>query len=106
LDTDASPVYTFNRPNLLAKTVYDAFYEHRPLKLNPNVIWITIAQGFARYVDMHAEELRSKFVQFEGKKVLTVERLEWSYKDPNNDWTTVFPEFSEKIGSFIGKDTE
>lgn len=47
LDKDARPISGFDKPNLLASTVYRAFYEHRPLRLNPNIIWLTIAQGFA-----------------------------------------------------------
>ncbi|KAA6392672.1 MAG: hypothetical protein EZS28_011799 [Streblomastix strix] len=106
LDKDAQPVGCFNKPNLLAEIVYDSFYEHRPLKLNPNIIWLTIAQGFGRYVDLHAEELRSKFVQFEGKKTLLVKRRVTGSGTQGIDWPSVFPEFAEQIGSFIGKETQ
>jgi hypothetical protein len=73
-DDECFPVNTFKKPSLLAVAVYRAFYEHYPLKLNPNVIWLTIAQGFTHYVDDNKEEVRSKFVTFEGKKQLIVLR--------------------------------
>lgn len=95
LDSDAEPVECFKRPNLLADTVYRAFFEHRPLKLNPNAVWLTIVQGFWLYVELHAEELRSKFVQFDGKKTLTVKRPDFIHESPDNNWPSVFPEFAE-----------
>lgn len=57
----------------LAHTVHLAFSEHRPLVLTPDILWITLAQGFAQHVNNHAETLRSHFVRYEGKQTLVVE---------------------------------
>jgi hypothetical protein len=35
-----------------------AFYDHMPLRLSPDVIWITLARGFALHVNEHAETLQ------------------------------------------------
>ena len=43
---------------LLAAT-HLAFAEHRPLVLSPDAVWLTIAQGVAQHVRLHAHELRS-----------------------------------------------
>ena len=59
----------------LAFAVHLAFSEHRPLLLTPDIIWITIAQGFAHHVNNHAEELRDRFVSHSGKETLTIEVL-------------------------------
>jgi hypothetical protein len=57
----------------LALAVHTAFSEHRPLLLTPDVIWLTIAQGFAQHVNHHAEELRSSFVSHQGKEKLVAQ---------------------------------
>lgn len=58
--------------NPLVQAVHRAFSEHRPLLLTPDIIWITIAQGFAQHVNNQAENLRDRFVQHQGKKELHV----------------------------------
>jgi hypothetical protein len=102
LDTDFPSVSRFGRPSLLAAAVYDAFYQHFSLKLSPDVIWLTIIQSFARYVNNNAELLRSKFVDFEGKKGLVINRPSWTKGNPANDWSSAFPEFGAQIESFVG----
>jgi hypothetical protein len=52
--------------------VHTAFSEHRPLQLTPDIIWLTLAQGFAQHVNNNAEVLRSRFVKHQGKQMLTV----------------------------------
>lgn len=58
----------------LLAAVHVAFSEHRPLVLSPDVIWLTIAQGVAQHVRLHAEELRPRFVRHSGKQALEVFR--------------------------------
>lgn len=43
----------------LLAAVYTAFSEHRPLVLSPDAVWLTIAQGVAHHMAIHAERLRS-----------------------------------------------
>jgi len=95
-------VEAFDKNNLLASAVHTAFYEHYPLRLSPDVIWLTIAQGLCNHVNQNAEALRSRFVTFEGKKDITVSRPGFVKGSPNNDWPNVFPEFSDKIAANIG----
>lgn len=61
-----------NQTHSLARAVHVAFSSHRPLRLNPDVIWITLAQGFAQHINNNAETLRSQFVGHQGKKKLVV----------------------------------
>jgi len=90
-------VAVFTKQNLFAKAVHAAFFDHHPLVLSPDVIWLTIAQGLAHHVDQNAEALRHKFVSHEGKKELVIERPEFAKGSPCNDWEGVFPEFSALI---------
>jgi hypothetical protein len=89
-------------PSLLAVSVYEAFYKHFPVKLNPNAVWLTIAQGFACFVGLFSEELRHKFVSHEGKELITI-------SDPNPpekvNWPACFTGFSEQVKTRVGAPT-
>lgn len=81
-----------------------AFYKHYPLRLSPDVIWLTVLQGLAKHIDKDPESQRSNFINFKGKKTLTVIREEFIRGSPNNDWTSVGTEFTGFIASQIGDD--
>ena len=53
--------------NMLAQAVHTAFYEHLPLRLSPDAIWITIAQGLALHINQDPEHHRSTFVSPRGQ---------------------------------------
>jgi hypothetical protein len=46
-----------------AAAVYCAFVQHRPLILTPDVVWLTIAQGFAQHVNTHSARFRRRLVR-------------------------------------------
>jgi len=52
---------------------YEAHNNHYPIRIKPDDIWLLIVQGFCNHVNANSEELRSMFVNFEGKKTLIVE---------------------------------
>ncbi len=52
--------------NKLVAALHVAFSKHLPVELSPDIIWITIAQGFAQHVTNNAEKLRNHFVAHEG----------------------------------------
>jgi hypothetical protein len=99
--TDSLVYYDFNP---FAATIREAYYNHRPLVLSPDMVWLMIAQGFAIHVDKNAESLRHYFVNFDGKKVLKVQDDDLLKGDPGNNWDTVFPQFTTQIGENTGKD--
>ena len=62
-----------------------------------------IIQGFSRHIDLNYEKLRSKLVQFEGKKTLAVNGDEDSIDDITKEgWETTFNAFVEKIRENVG----
>ncbi|NTX05414.1 DUF4419 domain-containing protein [Myxococcus sp. CA040A] len=56
----------------LLAAVHIAFAEHRPLVLSPDVVWLTLAQGFAHHIRLHSETLRGRLVRHSGRRTLTV----------------------------------
>jgi hypothetical protein len=82
-----------------------AYQLHLPLVLTPDVIWLTIAQGLANHVNVHAERLRSRLVPHDGKKLIEVRRDDFVKGSPENPWPEVWPEFSSAIKKAIGPET-
>jgi Domain of unknown function (DUF4419) len=83
--------------------LHQAFNDHRPLSLSPDMIWLLIAQGLAEHINCHAEELRSHFVKHQGKVNIVVRRDDFVKGNSTNDWSKVFTEFSTSIRQYIGE---
>ena len=82
---------------------YQAYVKHIPICITPDILWMLIVQGFSRHIDLNSERLRSKLVQFEGKKTLFVDGDEKSIDDITKEgWQRTFNEFVEKIRKNVG----
>jgi hypothetical protein len=88
--------------NALAQAANDAFYGHYPLVLSPDAVWFCVAQGFASHVNLHAEQLRVRFVRHEGKAKIQIDRPDFFLGQPN-PWPEVFSDFSDGIAAHVGK---
>lgn len=73
-----------------------SFQNHLPISIKPDDIWICIQHAVGMEINKYPEEYRSKFVNHEGQKELTVRRDGFSLDGPN-DWAGVFPEFKQQI---------
>ena len=76
-------------------TLVTAYAKHMSVTLSPDMVWLLISQGFARYVDYHAEELRSLFVDHDGKMGLVVEGNDILFDDA--DWPKLIGAFASQI---------
>jgi hypothetical protein len=83
--------------------LFNAYKDHRPVVLSPDMIWLLISQGFARHIDNNREALRHKMVNFEGRKVLTVIANDIKLGNANSNWEALFPQFNQQISVFAGK---
>ena len=83
---------TFN--NGFIGTVYNAYSNHYHLVLRPDDVWLQIVITFANYVDKHAEEMRTLFVEHEGKKKLSVSEQGSIY---TVSWDRMIEKFSKAI---------
>lgn len=83
--------------------VHESFNNHRGLILSPDMIWLLIAQGFAQHINDNAEKFRSRFVKFEGKKEIEVQRDCFIKGCRENTWEDVFPEFTDEIREHVGQ---
>merc|ERR1712232_1014228 len=85
--------------------ITNAFAHHYPLVLRPQHIWLLILQAIAKHVDKHAEELRSKWVQHEGKKHLSVSCNDFVLGSASNNWASVVDGRHDCFANQIAKNT-
>ncbi|MBO4826563.1 MAG: DUF4419 domain-containing protein [Prevotella sp.] len=76
-----------------------AYAEHRPVVLSPDMIWLLIAQGFSKYVNAHAEQLRSLLVSHEGKMEIAV-RSQNDLLAETGDWPAILDGFNKQISAY------
>ena len=88
-------------PNSFFNGMYQAYADHRPFVLSPDMIWLLINQGFAQHVNANHESLRKYFVNFSGKESLIVQSHK-KLKDPSLLWEEIFPQFTEQIRKEVG----
>ena len=75
-----------------------AYRMHKSITLSPDIIWLLIVQGFSYHLAANNESLRSMIVSFEGKKELTVKRLDLTPETATkNDWIDIVDEFIKQI---------
>ncbi len=61
--------------NPLVEAIHLAFSRHLPLTLSPDVIWLTIVQGFSHHVNQFPEALRGRLVTHQEQRDL-VEQID------------------------------
>ena len=89
-------------PNSFFNGMYQAYADHRPFVLSPDIIWLLISQGFARHINANQESMRNELVDFSGKLSLIV-REDKKLEDPTLSWEKIFPQFTEQISQYAGK---
>ena len=82
------------------QTIKYAYKKHKGLVLSPDMIWMSISQGFARYVNAHPEELRQQLVNHEGQMDLVVQ----TNQEARKDWGQMVNEFANEIAKYTKED--
>ena len=80
------------------KCILQAYADHRPLVLSPDMVWLIISQGFSRYVNANAEEMRYLMVSHEDKMELVVNCDNTLL--PDADWEELLNDFSTSIATY------
>lgn len=70
-DTTKKYGYIDNKIPII-RAFYDAYLNHYPIRIKPDDIWLLIVQAFSNHVNFNSEELREMFVNFKGKKTLSI----------------------------------
>lgn len=105
LQTSADSEFVYLGEHPIFVGFIKAYKEHRPITINPDIIWLLIVQGFSQHVLNNSENLRSKFVNFSDKKGLNIERLDLTPDSVTvDDWNEIFSQFTNEISKFTGQE--
>lgn len=83
--------------------MYQAYADHRPFVLSPDMIWLLISQGFARHINADSEQFRDHFVDFDEKISLVVSD-NVSLDSSSDEWEKIFPQFTRQIAEHAGNE--
>ncbi|MCR5362372.1 MAG: DUF4419 domain-containing protein [Bacteroidales bacterium] len=84
------------RKDAFFQSIVDAYAKHRPITLSPDMVWLIIGQGFARYVNGHAEQMRDVLVSHSDTMELVVETPRES-QTGSIDWPMLIDRFASQI---------
>jgi hypothetical protein len=91
-----SPAHT----NGFFETIHYAYAQHKSLVINPDMIWLTIAQGLAHHIRENSDSLRHKLVSHEGKKTLFVDVTgKIQIGNENSDWAFAFEQLRLQVAN-------
>jgi len=104
LDTKEESIFNHKKSSLIQGLVL-AYKNHYPITITPDMIWILVLQGFSRFMEKYENLVRERFVNFQGKKDLKIERLDYSPATATKEvWDGIIKEFVEKIGKHVGQE--
>ena len=95
MDADQMPPHLKPAKNGLVQAVLEAYSYHHHLALRPEDIWFAILTQFSTYITHHAEELRDRFVDHQGRK-----QLEIAYEQQDRH-TIDYADFANKMGALV-----
>lgn len=89
----------YPRKDAFFQTIVSAYAKHQSVTLSPDMIWLLISQGFARYVNAHSKELRPMLVSHTGKMALAIETGE-DLLSGHADWPRLIDGFASQIDRY------
>jgi len=90
--------------NGFMSAIHWSYTQHYPLKLSVSDFILMIGQGLAKHMENHAEDLREQFVDHKGKELIEVKRADLIPGREDNDWSTVFGQFTDEIKKRVKTD--
>lgn len=89
-----------NGNHALLIAAYQAYADHYPLVISPDVLWLTIIQGFNDHISLHAEQLRHHFVEHQGKKNIHLD-LDKYKSVTGNIWEYIVYELTDLVDKYV-----
>ena len=82
-----------------------AFLHHFPIVLNPNIFWLLILQGFSKHMEIknNSERNRYKFVNFKGKKNITIETGINLFRASDEQWCLIIDKLLDETSKKLNK---
>ena len=84
---------------------YTAHANHYPIRIKPDDLWLLICQTFSNHINENSEKLRNMFVNFEGKKDISIEYELSSIDQVDNKVLEDFRvKINEKLKEYLGEE--
>ena len=84
--------------------MYQAYVDHRPFVMSPDMIWLLICQGFSHHVRAMQGTADDLFPSLAEKEPLIVKDRRIQLGDPNSPWEEMPRAFVQKIAEYVGED--
>ena len=102
-DTDKKEFFNYGKKSLF-RGLMEAYANHYPITISPDMILILFLQGYSRFMENHSEKLRNVYVNFENQKTITVVRKQMTPETAKpKDWRDIIDEFTKNITGEIGE---
>ena len=102
-DSNTNEFFNYGKKSLI-RGLMAAYGSHYPITVTPDMILLLFLQGYSRFMEKNSEKFRHIYVNFEGKKTLTVEREGITPETAKpEDWQGIVDEFTQKIKGEIGE---
>lgn len=82
--------------------MYQAYAEHRPFVLSPDIIWLLIAQGFSNHVNFSKNTAQDVFPHLT-KQQLVIRNDDIRLGDSSSPWAESTEQFTVQIEKHVGK---
>ncbi|MEL6863969.1 MAG: DUF4419 domain-containing protein [Bacteroidota bacterium] len=92
----------FNGTHPFFMGLYQAYAEHRPFVLSPDMIWLLICQGFSRHLNFNEEARAQLFPQLQSKQALVIINNDIRLGEPASPWAESTAQFVDAIEDQIG----
>ena len=101
-DTEEKSFYSIGKKSLIQGLIL-AYKNHYPITITPDMIWILILQGYSKFMEKYSELVREKYVDFQGKKTIKVEKMNISLESATQEiWQEIIDDFIDGIQSYVG----
>lgn len=84
--------------------MYQAYADHRPFTISPEMIWLVIAQGFSFHIDNHKEVITDRFPILKEKQQLKIWHPKVVVGDPNSPWDEAIARAIEQMKAYVGEE--
>ena len=102
-DTDKTEFFNYRKKSLF-RGLMEAYANHYPIKISPDMLLILFLQGYSRFMENHSEQLRNVYVNFENQKTITVAREGMTPETAKpKDWRDIIDELTKNISGEIGE---
>ncbi|KAF0431405.1 hypothetical protein F8M41_005413 [Gigaspora margarita] len=84
----------------LISAIIHAYTLHQHLRISPDDIWLTVAQGVSKHIWINKERFRHLFVDHEGQKIIEVDARDYLFYNNeiiSGDWLRAIEQLSDNV---------